>query len=146
MGNLTSMDTARYLIYLSYNGKKASLTPLKLQKLLYLSQGWSYVWDDKPLFNDDFEAWKYGPVNLETYLYFKKYHNQEIPASEGIDIDDCEKDVKETISAVWDMYSGNTAFELVNITHEQTPWQKSYSRGTSIRNTDIRKYFKAVYN
>ncbi|WP_207662233.1 type II toxin-antitoxin system antitoxin SocA domain-containing protein [Anaerobutyricum hallii] len=45
---------------------------MKLQKILYLSQGWSYVWDDRELFLEEFEAWKYGPVNLEVYQYFKK--------------------------------------------------------------------------
>ena len=32
----TIMDAAKYLIYLSYNLKVRSLTPLKLQKILYL--------------------------------------------------------------------------------------------------------------
>ena len=61
------LDAARYLIFLSYGRKKYSLTPLKLQKLLYLTQGWSYVWDNKPAFVDDFCAWQYGPVNERVY-------------------------------------------------------------------------------
>ena len=51
------MDAARYLIYLSYHDSDR-ITPLKLQKLLYLSQGWSYVWDDVPLFADQFDQIK----------------------------------------------------------------------------------------
>ena len=58
------LDAARYLIFLSYGEKKYSLTPLKLQKLLYLAQGWSYVWDNRPVFSDDFCAWQYGPVSV----------------------------------------------------------------------------------
>ena len=77
------MDAAHYLVYLSYHDKRNSLTPLKLQKLLYLAQGWSYVWDNRPLFLDEFEAWQYGPVNLEVYDYFKRYRRSEIPAFEG---------------------------------------------------------------
>ena len=65
------LDAARYLIFLSYGRKKYSLTPLKLQKLLYLTQGWSYVWDNKPAFVDDFCAWQYGPVNERVYETFK---------------------------------------------------------------------------
>ena len=54
------IDVARYLIYLSYGENCYSLTPLKLQKILYYVQGWSYVWDGKPMFNEEFEAWQYG--------------------------------------------------------------------------------------
>lgn len=37
------IDAACYLVFLSYGRNQYSLTPLKLQKLLYLAQGWSYV-------------------------------------------------------------------------------------------------------
>ena len=58
---MTIMDVARYLIYLSYHdGNNYSLTPLKLQKVLYYVQGWSYLWDNKPMFAEVFEAWQYG--------------------------------------------------------------------------------------
>ena len=33
------LDAAHYLIFLSYRRSSYSLTPLKLQKLLYLAQG-----------------------------------------------------------------------------------------------------------
>ena len=57
------LDAARYFVFLSYGRKQYSLTPLKLQKILYLAQGWSYVWDNHAAFPDEFEAWQYGPVN-----------------------------------------------------------------------------------
>ena len=58
-------DAAKYLISLSYGDECYSLTPLKLQKILYYAQGWSYVWDGVPLFEEEFEAWQYGPVNRQ---------------------------------------------------------------------------------
>ena len=79
------LDAARYLIFLSYGRRKYSLTPLKLQKLLYLAQGWSFVWDDKEAFSDEFCAWQYGPVNEKVYETFKKYGRTEIPEYEGVD-------------------------------------------------------------
>lgn len=138
------MDAARYLVYLSYNDSIASLTPLKLQKLLYLAQGWSYVWDGKPLFSDEFEAWQYGPVNNEIYYHFKKYGSDEIPDYEGIDYID-DDDARETLEAVWDRYGPYSAFELVELTHRQLPWKKAYEQGTFIRNEDIKHYFQSIY-
>ena len=41
------MDASRYLVFLSYHKLQGSLTPLKLQKLLYLAQGWSKNGDSR---------------------------------------------------------------------------------------------------
>lgn len=46
---ITILDAAKYFVHLSYSESRASLTPLKLQKILYFAQGWSFVWDNKPL-------------------------------------------------------------------------------------------------
>ena len=47
--------------------------PLKLQKLLYLAQGYSYAFYDRPLFKDDLEGWVHGPVVRNVYDIFKNY-------------------------------------------------------------------------
>ena len=44
--------------------------PLKLQKLLYLAQGYSYAFYDRPLFKDDLEGWVHGPVVRNVYDIF----------------------------------------------------------------------------
>ena len=138
------LDAARYLIFLSYGNKKYSLTPLKLQKLLYLVQGWSYVWDDKPAFNDDFCAWQYGPVNEKVYETYKKYGRFEIPEAEGSNrIGD--KDVAETIESVWSEYGKYTAYDLVELTHSQSPWKNAYSKGKRITNNSIKAYFQSTF-
>ena len=138
------LDAARYLVFLSYGKKLYSLTPLKLQKLLYLAQGWSYVWDNKAAFPDEFEAWQYGPVNDKVYQEFKKYGRSEIPRHEGLtSLSDCE--VMETLSAIWDEYGKKTAYDLVELTHQQFPWKDAYFRGTKITNNSIRKYFQSTF-
>ena len=45
-------DTAKYILEQS-----GSMSTMKLQKLCYYSQAWSLVWDDSPLFDEDFQAW-----------------------------------------------------------------------------------------
>jgi uncharacterized phage-associated protein len=49
------------------------LNPIKLQRLLYLSYGWYYVLEEKPLFKQPIESFKYGPIVRETYRRFKNY-------------------------------------------------------------------------
>ena len=69
------IDAAKYIIHLSYSVKSRSLTLGKLQAVLYLSQGWSYVWDNAPLFEEDFIASELasGVINKTISHYFKDY-------------------------------------------------------------------------
>jgi uncharacterized phage-associated protein len=56
-GTVTVYDVAKYILV-----RQGEMTTFKLHKLLYYSQAWSLVWDDAPLFSDDFYAWANGPV------------------------------------------------------------------------------------
>ena len=138
------LDAARYLVLLSYGKRQYSLTQLKLQKLLYLAQGWSYVWDNKPLFADDFVAWGYGPANEKVYEEFKKYGRSEIPEKEGKDaVSDIN--AKETLEAVWIEFGKKSAYDLVELTRKQNPWINACFKKTNITNDSIRQYFKSKY-
>lgn len=138
------LDAARYFVFLSYERRQYSLTPLKLQKLLYLAQGWSYVWDGRAAFDDEFEAWQYGPVNEKVYETFKKYGRSEIPKREAIDTL-TDFNVEETLIAIWDEYGRRTAYDLVDLTHQQEPWCVAYANGTKITNNSIKQYFQSTF-
>lgn len=138
------LEAARYLVYLSYQEDRHSLTPLKLQKILYLAQGWSFVWDNKALFPEYFCAWEYGPVNEKVYETFKKYGRTEISAAEGIP-DVADKDARDTLEAVWNEYGKRTAYELANLTCSQAPWRDASADNTKITNACICAYFKSTF-
>jgi len=59
-------DVGRYILE-----KSGEITAMKLQKLLYYSQAWHLVWDERPLFTEDFQAWANGPVIPELYHMHK---------------------------------------------------------------------------
>ena len=138
------LDAARYLVFLSYGEQKYSLTPLKIQKILYLAQGWSYVWDGVAAYPDEFSAWQYGPVNEKVYETFKKYGRSEIPEKEGID-ELIDQNVEETLEAVWQEYGKMSAYDLVELTHKQTPWQYAYPQNLEITNKSIKNYFQSTF-
>lgn len=56
-------DCAAYILQRFDDG----ISTMKLQKLLYLAQGWSLAITGRPLFDGGFEAWSSGPVNREIY-------------------------------------------------------------------------------
>ena len=141
---ITILQAAKYLVYLSYEQNKGSLTPLKLQKLLYLAQGWSFVWDNKPLFKEKFEAWQYGPVNVDVYNHFHRYGRGEIPFSESVSSVN-DSDAQSTLDAIWRDYSGYSAFALVDLTHSQEPWRRADFYHQVISTEDIKSYFQSTY-
>lgn len=56
------IDVAEYIL-----SKCGPMPTMKLHKLLYYCQAWCLVTQDRPLFDDDFEAWPNGPVIPELF-------------------------------------------------------------------------------
>ena len=50
-----------------------TITPLKLQKLLYAVQGWNLVFNGKVMYGERIEAWAHGPVVAQIYNEFKEH-------------------------------------------------------------------------
>lgn len=94
---------------------------MKLQKLVYYSQAWSLVWDDRPLFDEPIEAWAAGPVVRELYNVHRGAFqvNQWTEGDAGL-LDDT---AKETIDAVLRYYGEKNAQELSDLTHREDPWK-----------------------
>ena len=70
--------------------------PLKLQKLLYLAQGYSYAFYDRPLFKEDLEGWVHGPVVRNVYDMFKNYQYNSI--NTNFEVEELDDEAKEIIN------------------------------------------------
>ena len=94
--------------------------PLKLQKLLYLAQGYSYAFYDRPLFIDDMEGWVHGPVVPAVYRCYSDYKYNPIDITyEEVILDD---EAEEVLNYVIDNFSKFDAKYLEKMTHNQEPW------------------------
>lgn len=154
MNGYSAIDIARYVINYSWD-IDAPLSNLKLQKLLYLIQGNFLRILKRPCFEDDIEAWKYGPVVPTVYSKFKRYGSNNINRIEYIyefesnKFEAIKKDFKpilsddeaqiihEVVLACKD-YSANY---LVTLTHSQSPWIKSYGRNNNVISIDLLKEY-----
>jgi len=144
---MKAITVARYFIYLSYQDKdQMSITPLKLQKLLYYAQGYSYNWDGEKLFTDEIEAYNSGPVVRKVYLALNKYGQSEIPESEGEDIV-TTKERKETIQGVWMGYKRMSGIELAARSKTEKPCMNCLTNNERIIKKEvIQEYFKKAYS
>jgi len=147
----SALETSKYIILLAGNDPQGEdMTPLRLQKLLYYAQGWSLALRDCALFDEQIQAWPWGPVVPEVYQAYKHLGRHGIPADNigDIQITDDERDL---LDAVWGAYKGFSAIRLSEMTHDEPPWKDA--RGSlrpespssrEIRKDDLKRYFKTL--
>lgn len=111
------LDVATYILR-----KQGTMDALKLQKLVYYSQGWSLVWDAAPLFPDRIEAWAHGPVAPRLY---SAHRGRFMVRHEGIRGDSRKlvKDERETVNVVLGYYGKRSSHWLSSLTHREKPWK-----------------------
>lgn len=112
-------DVAKYILE-----KKGTMSTMKLQKLCYYSQAWSLVWDDEPLFEDDFEAWANGPVCREMFLKTQGKYSASADDETG-GMGDLTDNQKDTIDKVLEHYGEHNAQWLSQLTHMEDPWNEA---------------------
>jgi uncharacterized phage-associated protein len=111
-------DVAAYILK-----KLGPVTTWKLQKLVYYSQAWSLVWDEKPLFSARIEAWANGPVVPQLYrLHRGKFKISSWPDGNAKRLGEPER---ETVNAVLKFYGDKGSQWLSDLTHREEPWLKA---------------------
>jgi uncharacterized phage-associated protein len=109
-------DVASYIL-----AKKGHMSTMKLQKLVYYSQAWSLVWDEKPIFTEPIQAWRDGPVVRDLYnVHRGEFTLSKINRGNPKKLSDSEK---ETIDAVLDAYGEYDGATLSRMSHDEYPWR-----------------------
>lgn len=123
------------------------LTNLKLQKLLYLAQGWYLAFYDEKLFEDDIEAWVHGPVVPSVYSEFKKFGGAHISVKENVAVK-LNKNIEDHLIDIFDYYGAYSGYQLERITQESDPFKrarKGFSAdefcNNKIKIKDMRNYY-----
>lgn len=109
-------DVAAYI-----TEQRGEMSAMKLQKLVYYSQAWHLVWEDRRLFPDRIEAWANGPVVRSLYDEHRgKFKVRSWPRGDASRLS-----VKQTesIDAVLKFYGPKSAHFLSELTHGEAPWR-----------------------
>lgn len=145
--------------YLEYKGNKTGreISPIKLQKSLYfLFAYWGqFIRNNKDnqdsvevdyssyneyLFEDKIEAWTYGPVIPEVFIFEKQGFLQSEQLQKNIEgylEDDLVK--KEFIDSLLEQLFEIDDFGLVKISHEDECWKRNYIETDERHNREIPK-------
>ncbi|TDR05598.1 Panacea domain-containing protein [Marinomonas communis] len=131
MATSTIDDVATYLIQES--NMSLGITHRELQKILYYSQGFYLAKYNRPLFDADFDAWKYGPVNTGIWGRFKQYGYANLyvsPDKEVVTLDTAKKAFLVSILSAF-LSIGQT--KLIGMSHTDHPWENNYIEGMNKR-------------
>lgn len=144
----STLVARRFVEVAKERGEK--LTPLQLQKLVFLAHGWSFPLLNRPLVGDRVEAWRYGPVFPELYVALKRYGAtavKEVPESarervtnrvNEVTLDKSEMGV---IDLVYEKYGSLSGPMLIELTHQEgSPWHNT-EEGSEIGYHLIRDFF-----
>jgi uncharacterized phage-associated protein len=139
--------------------KGVPLTIMPLLKLIYFAHGLYLAKFNRPLINNHFEAWQYGPVVRVVYESFPGVSDDPITirASKFDPVTNTKslanyrlsEAEREFLAQIFGAYAQLHAFKLSDITHEPgSPWDEIWERGDQevnpgmrIDNESIRAHF-----
>ena len=148
------MNSGKYSIYsiADWFLMKSNMTHLKLQKLCYYAQAWSYALLGYGLANTTFQAWVHGPVSPALYERFKGFGYETITISAQRTPTFEPKD-EELLNRVWETYGDLTGNALEALAHRETPWieaRHGYADdercNVVISPETMKNYYRAVYS
>lgn len=113
------LNVAAYIFEKYRAISNTTIDEMKLHKLLYFAQRQSLALNKEPLFNEDFEGWRYGPVCVDVR---RSYTVDSIMF--GISTELSENSIK-LLDDVIDKYGAFEAWKLSEITHNEISWLKS---------------------
>lgn len=140
----TAHDIANYILK-----KLGRMTAMKLQKLVYYSQAWSLVWDEKPLFRERVEAWVNGPVVPNLYRVHRgQFDVKDWPHGNPGNLSAVQR---ETVDSVLGFYGDKSSQWLSDLTHSEQPWKDARQGlaptdrgGNEISHASMAEYYSSI--
>ncbi len=154
MAEINEEEVGKYSVFEVANWflKKEPMTHLKVQKLCYYAQAWTYALKGYRLEDTDFQAWVHGPVSPALWERFKAFGYDTIKIKGEIKFSFETGDIK-LLEDVWDTYGENTGSALEALTHRELPWieaRRGYETDERctvvISPKTMAAYYKSIYS
>ena len=130
---------------------RKSFTHKQLQKLCYYAQAWHCALLDKPLFDEEIQAWVHGPVCPVLYSYYANYGWTPIKKLYGASPRFSAESLG-VLRAVYSTYSKFDGAQLETLTHSELPWREARGNISPFEPSDkvisvesMRRYYAEKY-
>jgi len=158
--NKANINIMSEFVILYCQNMGVTISPLKLQKLLYYIQAWHIAkFNKETLFDSLPEAWVNGPVYRDVYnvykdSFFKNENIQtnlnEISLSDELLIKQNSLNLSEEqlklIHTVLNVYAKLSDERLVLMTHNEEPWNEARKGLSPIARSEKKLSIDTVYN
>lgn len=150
--------SALYLSYYILSFVRAS--QFKIQKLVYYSDGWHLAYFERPLIDEDFEAWVHGPAVRSLWDYYKgRSYTTEfyMPPERAEKVKEyfartLRPEQTELIGDVIREYGDKSTYHLEALVHGELPWREArngYSQSERsaalISRETMKKYYQSLF-
>ena len=112
----SALEIAKYVINHEHNNER-EISNLRLQKLLYFVQAKVLVETEEPCFEEEMEAWDFGPVVPCVYHAYKIFGSWDLSFSGAVP--SIAEVISEKIDSIIDYCQSFPTRQLVEITHKQ---------------------------
>lgn len=112
------LNVAQFIIDEYYNITKTKIDEMKLHKLLYFAQRECIAITGKPLFQEGFEGWKYGPVCKEVRSQF---YGDELNCETSPVSDEAAYILRNVILS----YGELASWKLSQMSHQELSWKNA---------------------
>lgn len=145
-----SLMVAQYIIEKSLHDGNSTVTPMKLNKLVYISNGYMLGHHDRSLIDEDYLAWDTGPHVPSLYNRIRKFKSQPVTKLINSSLVKLSLDEMEILDFVIKYYHPYTAIQLgQDMIKPDTPWEITYnskSKSKNISNDYLAHFYKKVIN
>lgn len=131
---MKALDVAKYIIN-KCTTDEHPISNLQLQKILYYIQHDFLVNKNKELFEDEFAAWKFGPIVPSIYHVYSTAGGMKLEETyEDIDLNSFEPEDLETINSIVEEKREKNPWLLVDETHKEgKAWDLIFQNGLGFK-------------
>lgn len=116
---MNAIQVATYLMKLYHEQFQEMITEMKLHKLLYFSQRESFIQLDRPIFEDKFQAWRYGPVIVAVRDLYKAGMLNQMPDADEV------RPYENVFKVIMSEYAPKDTWSLSDMTHAESSWKNA---------------------
>jgi uncharacterized phage-associated protein len=138
-------DIAEWFVRYSSDELGAPVDPMSLEKLVYYAQAFHFALRGEPLFADELQAWKWGPVVSTVYKKYAGYGADPIILPLHGPTTSLSSGIEKFLTEVVDFFCRHTAINLSRATHMESPWIDAvHSSDNTISQLSLKHFYSSL--
>jgi uncharacterized phage-associated protein len=138
-------DIAEWFVRYRADELGAPVDPMSLEKLIYYAQAFYLVLKGEPLFPDEIQAWKLGPVIRGVYKKYQVYGSDPIVLPDDGGVVSVGRELGGFLTEVVGFFCRHTALNLSRASHLENPWiDANDSANNTISQISMKSFYRSL--